>query len=181
MRAKTLAFTFALARHHGASLIAHRFKGRNPSIPTFLTETGHRHSSPDAGEESPAGQPPEPSGRSPPLTETALPTPPAPLSAATGSPPMRPMRNAERIAADRRRITDGGVLDILLDHIRGERELSPSQVSTAFGLLKKILPDFSTSAPPRDHEESREGDGAFSSSTPSDTDFEIHIVDPQET
>ena len=58
-----------------------------------------------------------------------------------------PMRNAERIAADRQKITDGGVLDILLDHVRDQKELTPSQISTAFGLLKKILPDFSTSAP----------------------------------
>jgi hypothetical protein len=85
------------------------------------------------------------------------------------------MRNAERMAADRQKITDGGVLDILLDHIRGDRALSPSQVSTAFSLLKKILPDFSNSAPPRDNEGNLE-DGA--SSAP---EFEIHIVDPNET
>ena len=85
------------------------------------------------------------------------------------------MRNAERIAADRQKITDGGVLDILLDHIRGQGDLSPSQVSTAFGLLKKILPDFSNSAPPRDGEGTRED-------VPSpDPEFEIHIVDPNET
>jgi hypothetical protein len=36
------------------------------------------------------------------------------------------MRNAERMAADRQKITDGGVLDILLDHIRGiARSLHP--------------------------------------------------------
>ena len=88
------------------------------------------------------------------------------------------MRNAERIAADRQKITDGGVLDILLDHIRGDHALSPSQVSTAFGLLKKILPDFSNSSAPRDSEGTPE-DGASSSST-SEPEFEIHIVDPQE-
>jgi hypothetical protein len=88
------------------------------------------------------------------------------------------MRNAERIAADRQKITEGGVLDILLDHIRGECELSPSQVSTAFGLLRKILPDFSASSAPRDSEESREGLENDASSAP---DFEVHIVDPKET
>lgn len=86
------------------------------------------------------------------------------------------MRNAERIAADRQKITESGVLDLLLDHVRGQEELTPSRISTAFGLLKKILPDFSNSAPPRDHEESREEDGASP-----DPDFEIHIVDPKET
>ena len=79
-------------------------------------------------------------------------------------------------AADRQKITDGGVLDILLDHIRGQRELTQSRGwSTAFGLLKKILPDFSNSAPPRDSEEGRE------ESASSDPEFEIHIVDPNET
>ena len=88
------------------------------------------------------------------------------------------MRNAERIAADRQKITDGGVLDILLDHIRGQHDLSPSQVSTAFGLLRKILPDFSASSAPRDSEESRDGPEDDASSAP---DFEVHIVDPKET
>jgi hypothetical protein len=95
-------------------------------------------------------------------------------AALASSPSGRPMRNAERIAADRQKITDGKVLDILLDHVRGESELNPSQVSTAFGLLKKILPDFSTSAAPRDSDEPRE-DGASS-----DSDFEVHIVDAKE-
>jgi hypothetical protein len=84
------------------------------------------------------------------------------------------MRNAERIAADRQKITDGGVLDLLLDHVRGDKELNPSQISTAFGLLKKILPDFSNSAAPSDKEENREDDD------PSAPEFEIHIVDPKE-
>lgn len=136
-------------------MIAHRFKSRNPSVPTPLAETGHRHSNPPKrGDRAPAPSP-EPSGQSPPFAP-------------------RPPRNAERIAADRQKITDGGVLDLLLDHIRG-KELTPSQISTAFGLLKKILPDFSNSAPPRDNEEAHED------SISSDPEFEIHIVDPQET
>jgi hypothetical protein len=84
------------------------------------------------------------------------------------------MRNAERIALDRQRITESQVLDILLDHVHGRQELMPSQITTAFGLLKKILPDFSSSAPPRD-DETRQEDG-----DPASPDFEIHIVDPQE-
>jgi hypothetical protein len=90
------------------------------------------------------------------------------------------MRNAERIAADRQKITDAGVLDILLDHVRGDCELSPSQISTAFGLLKKILPDFSASLAPRDSDGG--GAGGLPEDDPSSTpQFEVHIVDPQET
>jgi hypothetical protein len=89
------------------------------------------------------------------------------------SPPKRPLRNTERIAADRQKITDSGVLDILLDHLRGKTKLSQTQVSTAFGLLKKILPDFSNSAPPPDDEEERDDDPS------SDFEFEVHIVDPK--
>jgi hypothetical protein len=67
------------------------------------------------------------------------------------------------------------VLELLFDHVRGHIELNESQISTAFGLLKKILPDFSNSAPPRDDEAKHED-------APSpDPEFEIHIVDPQET
>ncbi len=89
------------------------------------------------------------------------------------SPPIRPLRNAERIAADRQKITDAGVLDILLDHLRGKIELSQTQVSTAFGLLRKILPDFSNSAPPVDDEQ-KSGDDPSSA-----IEFEVHIVDPK--
>jgi hypothetical protein len=85
------------------------------------------------------------------------------------------MRNAERIAADRQRITDGDVLGILMDHLRGKVELSQTQVNTGFGLLKKILPDFSNSAPPPDDEEKQDDGGASS-----DPEFEVHIVDPKE-
>lgn len=137
-------------------MVAHRFRGRTPSIPTFLTETGHRHSSHEARE----GAPPVPSPKS-----------------SGQSPPLRPLRNAERIAADRQKITDAGVLEILLDHVRGRCDLSPSQITTAFGLLKKILPDLSNSAPPRDSdsEEVRDDDAsAF-------PELEIHIVDPKKT
>ena len=147
-------------------MIAHRFRGRNSSVPTFLTETGHRHPKPPAQSDSPPVRSPEPSGQSPPAGASPL---------APASPTARPMRNAERIAADRQKITDGGVLDILLDHVRGRCELSPSQVTTAFGLLKKILPDLSNSAPPRDSEDPREDTAA------SYPEFEIHIVDPKET
>jgi hypothetical protein len=84
------------------------------------------------------------------------------------------MRNAERIAADRQKIIDGGVLEFLLAHARGEKKLTPSQVSSAFGLLKKVLPDLASSAPPRD-EEARHEEGDFP-----DSIFEYHIVDPKE-
>jgi hypothetical protein len=136
-------------------MIAHRFKSRNPSVPTPLAETGHRHSNPPKREDRGLAPSPEPSGQSPPASA-------------------RPIRNAERIAADRQKITDSGLLDLLLDHVRDQKQLSPSQISTAFGLLKKILPDFSNSAPPRDNEEAHED------SISCDPEFEIHIVDPQE-
>jgi hypothetical protein len=116
-------------------MIAHRFRGRNPSVPTSLAETGHRHADPPVRPD----------------------------------PPPRPMRNGERIAADRQKISDGGVLDILLAHVRGNKELSPSQVSTAFGLLRKILPDFAGSAAPREAEEEQSPSG-----------IEVHIVDPKD-
>ena len=61
---------------------------------------------------------------------------------------MRPLRNAGRIAADRQNISDGGALDLLLDHVRGDRKLNPARISTAFGLLEKTLPDISTGAAP---------------------------------
>jgi|GEM_PF-2899220 len=124
---------------------------------------------------SPTPQPPETSGQSPPFAARA-PTPSDISSASPDSSPLRPLRNAERIAADRQKIADGGLLDLLLDHVRGDKELTPSQISTAFGLLKKILPDFSNSAPPRDNEEAREDKDDASS----DSDFELYIVDPKE-
>jgi len=135
-------------------MIAHRFRGRKASIPAFLTETGHRHSATQASDGAAPIPSPEPAGQSP--------------------LPLRPLRNSERIAADRQKITEGGVLDILLDHVSGRCELSPSQITTAFGLLKKILPDLSNSAAPRDNEEVRDDDA---SAVP---EFEIHIVDPKE-
>ena len=91
---------------------------------------------------------------------------------------MRPPRSAqrfdaERIAAGRRKIAEGGVLDILIAHIHGE-DLSPSRIAAAFALLGKVLPDFSTSPAPAGGEESPDEDD---SPVP---EFEFHIVDPQE-
>jgi hypothetical protein len=164
-------------------MIAHRFKSRTPSVPTLLTETGDRHSGASAKDYPPPTLPPEPSGQSPPraaspVTPLPAPTPTAVPPAAPDPSPPPPMRNAERIALDRQKITDGGVLNILPDHVRGDRELSPSQISTAFGLLRKILPDFSASAAPRDSES---GIGATEDDPSSTPQFEVHIVDPKET
>lgn len=83
------------------------------------------------------------------------------------------MRDPERIAAGRQKINDGGLLDLLIDHAHGRIELSQSRIETIFGLLKKIIPDFSNSVPPRDAMESRD-DG----SPPPTPRFEINIVDP---
>ena len=85
------------------------------------------------------------------------------------------MRDAERIAAGRQKINDGGLLDLLIDHAHGRIELSPSRIETIFGLLKKIIPDFSNSAPPRD------SGGTVEESPSTNPKFEYHIVDPQES
>ncbi|WP_162914138.1 hypothetical protein [Taklimakanibacter lacteus] len=115
---------------------------------------------------------PEPSRQSPPPVQ---PPSPALLPAFSPSPPARALRNAERIAADRQKIADSGILDIFLDCMRGKIELSQVQVNIGFGLLKKVLPDFSTSAPPTDDEEKRDDGGGGTSPEP---EFEVVIVDP---
>jgi hypothetical protein len=89
---------------------------------------------------------------------------------------MRPSREAERIAAHRRKIAEGGVLDLLIAHVHGEIELSQARIASAFALLRKILPDFSTSPAPMGGEESPEAEDD-DSPVPA---FEFHIVDPQE-
>lgn len=43
--------------------------------------------------------------------------------------------------AVRDRIKAGGILFCLHEHIVGKREMSPSQVTAALGLLRKVVPD----------------------------------------
>ena len=41
----------------------------------------------------------------------------------------------------RAKIQNSNILNALIAHAEGEREMSPSQVTAALGLLKKALPD----------------------------------------
>lgn len=43
--------------------------------------------------------------------------------------------------AHRAKIQNSNILNALISHAEGEREMSPSQVTAALGLLKKALPD----------------------------------------
>lgn len=42
------------------------------------------------------------------------------------------------------KIQNSNILNALLEHAKGEREMSATQVSVGLGLLKKYLPDLST-------------------------------------
>ena len=42
------------------------------------------------------------------------------------------------------KIQNSNVLNALIEHAEGRREMSPSQVTAGLGLLKKALPDLST-------------------------------------
>lgn len=46
--------------------------------------------------------------------------------------------------AIRARIQAAGISDRLIKHVLGETEMSKSQVSAGLGLLKKVLPDLSS-------------------------------------
>ena len=42
------------------------------------------------------------------------------------------------------KIQNSNVLNALIEHAEGRRDMSPSQVTAGLGLLKKALPDLST-------------------------------------
>ena len=44
-------------------------------------------------------------------------------------------------AEHRAKIQNSNILNALIEHVEGNREMSPTQVSAALGLLKKALPD----------------------------------------
>lgn len=46
--------------------------------------------------------------------------------------------------AVRARIRAGGIMKLLEEHIAGQREMKPSQVTAALGLLKKVVPDLAS-------------------------------------
>ena len=73
--------------------------------------------------------------------------------------------------SERRKIQASGILDALIEYAEGRREMSPSQVSAALGLLRKALPDLATLALPG---KTDDGDAG-----PEYGAIEIRIVDPQ--
>jgi hypothetical protein len=46
----------------------------------------------------------------------------------------------------RGKIQNSNVLNALIEHAEGKREMSASQVSAGLGLLKKVMPDLSATA-----------------------------------
>ena len=42
------------------------------------------------------------------------------------------------------KIQNSNILNALIEHAEGQREMSPTQVSAGLGLLKKIMPDLSS-------------------------------------
>ena len=49
------------------------------------------------------------------------------------------MSNEHRV-----KIQNSNILNALIEHVEGKREMSPTQVSAGLGLLKKALPDLSS-------------------------------------
>ncbi len=47
-------------------------------------------------------------------------------------------------AEHRRKISDSNILSYLIAHAEGNREMSTTQVTVSLGLLKKVMPDLST-------------------------------------
>jgi hypothetical protein len=46
--------------------------------------------------------------------------------------------------AHRVKIQNSNILNSLIEHVEGKREMSATQVSAGLGLLKKVLPDLSS-------------------------------------
>ncbi|MGN6539112.1 MAG: hypothetical protein ACTHKQ_25725 [Mesorhizobium sp.] len=51
------------------------------------------------------------------------------------------MSNEHRV-----KIQNSNILNALIEHAEGKREMSPTQVSAGLGLLRKVLPDLAASA-----------------------------------
>jgi len=43
----------------------------------------------------------------------------------------------------RAKIKNSSILNALIEHVEGRRDMAPSQVTAGLGLLKKVLPDLS--------------------------------------
>lgn len=54
--------------------------------------------------------------------------------------------------AHRVKIQNSNILNALIEHTEGKREMSATQVTAGLGLLKKCLPDLSTVTLQGDHE-----------------------------
>lgn len=61
--------------------------------------------------------------------------------AARGRQPGFRMSNEHRV-----KIQNSNILNALIEHIEGERDMSATQVSAGLGLLKKVLPDLAATA-----------------------------------
>lgn len=46
------------------------------------------------------------------------------------------------------KIQNSNILNALIEHVEGKREMSSSQVTAGLGLLRKVLPDLAASAEP---------------------------------
>jgi hypothetical protein len=44
------------------------------------------------------------------------------------------------------KIKNSNILNALIEHVEGSREMSPTQVSAGLGLLKKVMPDLSSNS-----------------------------------
>ena len=65
----------------------------------------------------------------------------------------RTKRNAMNIAEARDKIRTTQLVNRLTDHVLGEVDMQPSQVTAALGLLKKAIPDLAA------HQITGEGEG----------------------
>ena len=63
------------------------------------------------------------------------------MAARTGRPPDNPI---VRMSDEHRvKIANSNILNALIEHVQGERDMSATQVSAGLGLLRKALPDLS--------------------------------------
>lgn len=51
------------------------------------------------------------------------------------------MSNEHRV-----KIQNSNILNALIEHVEGKRDMSPSQVTAGLGLLKKVMPDLAAAA-----------------------------------
>ena len=54
--------------------------------------------------------------------------------------------NYQMSSTHRDKIKNSNILNVLIEHTEGKREMSASQVTAGLGLLKKVLPDLAVKA-----------------------------------